>query len=289
MKKIAPLVCFLGLLGLAPVVSSSQLESNLSNSSEDSAESLLEHSAPKHFIATFLEMADSEDQEGLNKVFESMALLISEELGRRGFTQTEVDALDKDQIDAILSDVFAEAHTWTIQDLHDAAAPARRLAMQFAEDEAIEKYPYLVEQKEKLERYNQLASSVSVTNVSRGFVDDADGYPQAYLQLKLVNKSTFTITHVEMDVIAFDGRPGRGVLFMKSKQPVKAGESALMQAFVDPTSMLGPPFVKANSADIGFKVKSYYTAKHGRIYEPEFTDDMAETLSLAERIIKAEQ
>lgn len=283
MRKIAIVACFLGVVGIIPGVSGGQAQPESLSADRSAAAPVVP--VPKHFIVSFSEMAEQTDQEGMNKVFESMSLLISEELGRRGYTQDEVDSFSKSEIDKILAEVFADAHTWTLQDLHDAAAPARQLAMQFVEDEAIEKYPYLVEQKQKHDAFNQISENVSVTNVARGFVDDSTGYQEGFLQLSLENNSEFTITHVEMDVIAFDGQPGRGVLFLKPQKPVGPGQSALLKASVDPSSRLGPSFVNAVSADIGFKVNAYYTTDNGRVAEVEFTDDMADTLDLAKRLL----
>lgn len=283
LRKIAIVACFLGVVGVIPGVSGGQTQPESLSSDRSAAAPVAP--VPKHFIVSFSEMTEKTDQEGINKIFESMSLLISEELGRRGYTQDEVDSFSKSEIDKILAEVFADAHTWTLQDLHDAAAPARQLAMQFVEDEAIEKYPYLVEQKQKYDAFNQISENVSVTNVARGFVDDPTGYQEGFLQLSLENNSEFTITHVEMDVIAFDGQPGRGVLFLKPQKPVGPGQSALLKASVDPSSRLGPSFVNADSADIGFKVNAYYTTDNGRVAEVEFTEDMADTLDLAKRIL----
>lgn len=283
LRKIAIAACFLGVVGVIPGVSGDQVHPESLPDDRNTAVPVAP--IPKHFIVSFSEMAEQTDQEGMNRVFESMSLLISEELGRRGYTQDDVDSFSKSEIDKILAEVFADAHTWTLQDLHDAAAPARQIAMQFIEDEAVEKYPYLVEQKQKYKAFNQLSENVSVTDVSRGFIDDPSGYQEGFLQLSLENNSEFTITHVEMDVIAFDGQPGRGVLFLKPEKPVEPGQSALLKASVDPSSRLGPSFVKADSADIGFKVNAYYTIDSGRVAEVEFTEDMADTLDLAKRII----
>lgn len=283
MRKIAIVACFLGVVGVIPGVSGGQTQPESLSSDRSAAAPVAP--VPKHFIVSFSEMTEKTDQEEINKIFESMSLLISEELGRRGYTQDEVDSFSKSEIDKILAEVFADAHTWTLQNLHDAAAPARQLAMQFVEDEAIEKYPYLVEQKQKYDAFNQISENVSVTNVARGFVDDPTGYQEGFLQLSLENNSEFTITHVEMDVIAFDGQPGRGVLFLKPQKPVGPGQSALLKASVDPSSRLGPSFVNADSADIGFKVNAYYTTDNGRVAEVEFTEDMADTLDLAKRIL----
>lgn len=283
LRKIAIVACFLGVVGVIPGVSGGQTQPESLSSDRSAAAPVAP--VPKHFIVSFSEMTEKTDQEEINKIFESMSLLISEELGRRGYTQDEVDSFSKSEIDKILAEVFADAHTWTLQNLHDAAAPARQLAMQFVEDEAIEKYPYLVEQKQKYDAFNQISENVSVTNVARGFVDDPTGYQEGFLQLSLENNSEFTITHVEMDVIAFDGQPGRGVLFLKPQKPVGPGQSALLKASVDPSSRLGPSFVNADSADIGFKVNAYYTTDNGRVAEVEFTEDMADTLDLAKRIL----
>lgn len=289
MKKI---IAFLNVISVFGAASSSVFADSQKVASEPAQRSLSAVSAQglsSHFIESFLGMSDDSDQEGINTMFESMALLISEELGRRGYTQDKVDSLSKEEMDEVLSSVFADAHTWTLDDLHEAAAPARKLAMEFGEDEAIDKYPYLAEQKAKHDAFLEMAANTTFTDVARGFYKDSYGYDQGYLQMSFQNNSSATVTHVEMGVTAFDGQPANGILFMKGDAPVEPGQVATLKAFVDPSSMLGPRFIKADSADIGYKLNSYYTVSGGRINEVEFTADMQKTFDLAEKIMAGQK
>ncbi|KRW83726.1 hypothetical protein [Marinobacter sp. P4B1] len=235
----------------------------------------------ENFVHRFLEMSETGDQEGANKVMESVALILSWHIQEKGISQDEFNVLSASEIDELIEEALTGAETWTLNDLHDKARPMRELAEQEIERQALESKDTLLRRKAEIEQFNGLEQAISIGQMQRGSDIDEFGYPRWFIQSEVQNDSDSVLTHIELSLIVNSDTVGTGTVYLKAEEGIAPGGRATMKAYVDPTTLLGEAYSKARAHEIGHKVSAFYLKDKGRVFKGKWTEDMEDTLNLA--------
>jgi|SRR5690554_2527315 len=240
-----------------------------------------EPAAAQHFIHQFMEMNEYGDEEGLKKIMESVALVLTAHAQEKGLTQEEFNEFTPEEVDSFIEEVFVGAEAWTLADLHEKARPMREFAEQEIESRALDSKDTLLERKAEIERFNDLERTISIGQMQRGSDIDEFGYPRWFIQAEVQNDAENVLTHIELGVIVTGDPVGKGTVFLRADNEVQPGTTAVMKAYVDPTSLLGEAFPRAAANEIGHQVRAFYLEGAGRVFKWEWTDDMEDMLNLA--------